>query len=309
MRLLYDIRAEVWIADQQQKTTVPSEIVVRPKGTFSRAYNPDVLSVETYEPDALHPEMHVLQLSREGLYDMLPETLHHPAAPPLRAGRDEAQAMLEQSKRLRQEENEARTFWLPFEQESFRQRVRIEAQEAQALTHAYGSIWDELHSYLWGDLATQLSPRQRACLLAIWTNAYRIVGDWAQTEFYFEEFLQVPVQIQYGNFTESAPQAKTRPESAGLGLGRLGQDWVISTDNLVDDGGTVRLTVGPLNDAQLGDFLPNGIGLRYISLLADYLLPADADWQLALQPEPVDNSFILSSKATTGRLGLTTTLT
>lgn len=308
MKFLYDIRAEVWIADINQKFTVPTEVQIRPKGTFSRAYSQDVLNAETYAADSLNPLTHVLHLSREGLYDMLPETLHHPPAPPLRAGRDEARAMLEQSKRLRHEENEARTFWLPFEQESFRQRVQIEAQEAQSLTRAYGAIWDELQGYLWGELPISLSVRQRSCLLAVWTNAYRIVGDWEQTIFYLEEFLQVPVQIRYGNFidTEQAQSADAQP--VALGGGRLGQDWVLSSGNLVDDGGTVRLTVGPLSNDQLTDYLPNGIGLKYIKLLADYLLPADADWQLEVQPDERDGAFSLSEMGTAGRLGLTTLL-
>lgn len=306
MRLLYDIRAEVWIADHQQKSTVPTEIVVRPKGTFSRAYSADVLTVDSYEADALHPLTHVMHLSREGLYDTLPETLHHPPAPPLRPGRDEARAMLDQSKRLRHEENEARTFWLPFEQESFRQRVRIETQEAQSLTRTYGAIWDELHSYLWGDLG--LSARQRACLLSIWTNAYRIVGDWDQTAQYLEEFLQVPVQLQYGTFTDIDDFLSTEAEPLPLGLSRLGQDWILGGNDLTDDGGTVRVTLGPLSNDELTDYLPNGVGLRYIKLLADYLLPADADWQLDVRPDDSEGMFSLTDGRTTGRLGMTTML-
>ncbi|GAB3982581.1 type VI secretion system baseplate subunit TssG [Spirosoma terrae] len=308
MKLLYDIRAEVWIADRKQNIVMPDDIVVRPQGTFSRAYSSDILKVETYESDTHHPPTHVLHVSREGLYDSLPEVIHHPPSPPLRAGRDEARAMLEQSKRLRREETEARTFWLPFEQELFRQRVRIEEQEALALTRAYGAIWDELHGYLWGDLGIPLSPRQRACLLSIWTNAYRIVGDWEQTAFYLEEFLQTPVQIRYGAFNDITTTVSANASPAPLGAGRLGQDWVLSVDTLIDDGGTVRIAVGPLSNDQLNDYLPGGIGLTYIGMLADYLLPADADWQLEVQPDENDNIFCLSNDDTSGRLGLTTTL-
>lgn len=309
MRFLYDIRAEVWIADHYRTATVPTEVVVRPKGTFSRSYSADILKAETYEADTQHPLTHVLHVSREGLYDTLPETLHHPPAPPLQAGRDEARAMLEQSKRLRHEENEARTFWLPFEQEVFRQRVRIEEHEAQALTRSYGPIWNELHDYLWGELPVTLSARQRACLLAIWTNAYRIVGDWKQTAFYLEEFLQVPVQIQYGAFTSTDHRSSAAiAQSVTLGAGRLGQDWVIDAGNLLDDGGTVRVSIEPATNDQLADYLPDGIGLAYISLLADYLLPADADWQLEVRTDKVEGYFQLSEAETAGRLGLTTRL-
>jgi hypothetical protein len=310
MKFLYDIRAEVWIANVYEQAAESVDVLVRPKGTFSRSYSADVLKADTFAADAQQPLTHVLEVSREGLYDMLPETLHHPPAPPLQPGRDEARAMLEQSRRLRHEETEARTFWMPYDQESFRQRVRIEAQEAQALTRSYGAIWDELQKYLWGELPIPLSVRQRACLLAVWTNAHRIVGDWEQTTFYIEEFLQVPVQIRYGTFTDvekhQSQSADAQPPS--LGAGQLGQDWVLSDDNLVDDGGTVRLSVGPLPNEQLADFLPNGIGLKYIRLLADYLLPADADWQLEVQPDEHDGLFSLSDAGTAGRLGMTTRL-
>lgn len=311
MRFLYDIRAEVWMAQQQQQPSeTPAEVVVRAKGTFSRAYNPDVLRVETHEADALHPLTYLLSLSREGLYDTLPETLHHPPSAPLRAGRDEARAMLEQSKRLRQEETEGRLFWLPFEQETFRQRVRIEAQEAQALTQTYGPVWDELHRYLWGALPVKLSARQRACLLTIWINAHQTVGNWEQTAMYIARFLEVPVQIRYGaraGKTVGYDAAVSMPTPT-LGNSRLGQDWVLSSDDLPDDGGLVRLQIGPLSPLQLHDYLPGGLGLKYIRLLADYLLPADADWQLVILPDPVSDGFRLSADGTTGRLGMTTTL-
>ncbi len=94
------------------------------------------------------------------------------------------------------------------------------------------------------------------------------------------------------------------------GEGRLGLDYVLPQSGATtDDGGMVRLTFGPLAAEQLKDFLPDGTALRHVRMLAGYLLPADADWQIDVLPDAGNTGFQLTEVGTSGRLGLTTTLT
>src|SRR5690606_36279594 len=57
-------------------------------------------------------ERHVLYTSREGLYDMLPQSLFHQSAPPKNANGNE---VLDYFKQHKVEEKNARLFFLPFE--------------------------------------------------------------------------------------------------------------------------------------------------------------------------------------------------
>ncbi len=303
--LSFDVRAEVWLARQNQAW------LVRLRSLFSRPFSPDVLNVGTIEPSvteqadghATGPTEVTLQvdISREGLYDMLPEGVLHPP----RDRRDGAQALVDESRRLRQEERDNRLFWQPFEQESWRQRVHIEAQENQSLTQTTGPIWTQLYEYLLGEAADGLTDTQRACLLAIWTNAHQTVGNWPRTAAYFSRFLGVPVSLQHHAW-QPANAAPANWQLARLGQTRLGFDWVLPPPDLPDDAGQVDIYIGPLTDTQLTAYLPGGIARKHVAMLAGYLLPADADWQLHVLPET--DGFCLSDDPTTGRLGLTTAL-
>ncbi|MBO0936697.1 hypothetical protein J2I47_09090 [Fibrella sp. HMF5335] len=307
--LATDIRAEVWLALQLARPDHPN-VVVRPQGTFTRSFSPDVLSVEDVDALPGEADRRYVDLSREGFYDMLPEALFHP--PRAASGRTETPAAL--SKRLRQEEQQGRQFWLPAEQEVMRQRVRIEQQEAQTLTKATGPIWQEVFDWLLSVRGFTFTDRQQVCLLAIWINAHRVVGNWPETAAYFTRFLQVPVHITHG--PRRAPLRPVRfsdrtdtSPTPRLGAMRMGIDWILPpSHDPADDGGVVQLAIGPLPPAQLADYLPNGIGWRYISLLAGYLLPADADYLVVPLPDAKGAFFSLANSPTAGRLGMTTAL-
>ncbi|AQG80530.1 type VI secretion system baseplate subunit TssG [Spirosoma montaniterrae] len=303
--LLFDVRAEVWLARQKRIW------LVRLRSLFSRPFSPDVLDSSAAVPgpgletdaraDELTAPVLQVDVSREGLYDMLPEGILHPP----RQRRDGAQALVDESRRLRQEERDSRLFWQPFEQESWRQRVQIEAQENESLTQITGPVWTELYNYLLGEAAEGLPDLQRACLLAIWTNAHQTVGNWPRTAVYFSRFLGVPVTLQHRN-QRPAESTSTNWQPARLGNTRLGFDWVLPPPSLPDDGGQIDIRIGPLSARQLPAYLPGGIARKHVAMLAGYLFPADADWHLHVLPE--SNGFCLSDDPTAGRLGLTTAL-
>ncbi len=303
--LATDIRAEVWLAQQQHPN-----VVVRHQGTFARSYSPDVVTMADVEGQPGHADTRYVDLSREGFYDMLPEALFHPHKPD--NGRPEKPTAL--SKRLRDEEQRGRQFWLPAEQEVMRQRVRIEQQEHQTLAKATGPIWQEVFDWLLSVRGYTFTDRQQVCLLAIWINAHRVVGNWTETAAYFSRFLQVPVHLTHGPIRPVLrPVRSSSKNEKGhvprLGAIRAGVNWILPPSQAPsDDGGVVQIAIGPLAAHQLTDYLPNGIGWQYVSLLAGYLLPADADYQVVPLPEANGAIFSLSSSATSGRLGMTTAL-
>jgi hypothetical protein len=73
-----DFRAEVLVAfwlENGEKSL--DNITIRPNGTFQRPYRKDVLEIEQSEKE--QPDGVTLHISREGLYDMLPEGVFHQA--------------------------------------------------------------------------------------------------------------------------------------------------------------------------------------------------------------------------------------
>jgi hypothetical protein len=122
--LLYDIKAEVIIADLIENKVNPADIVFIPDGSFKRNYTHDILFAEVRK---LNNSQQVVNIhtSRDGLYDSLPEGLFHEQTHErITSGKD----MAEDSKKLKLEEKEARNFFLPFENEIFFQRVILELE-------------------------------------------------------------------------------------------------------------------------------------------------------------------------------------
>jgi len=116
-----DIRAEVIMADLADRGMDADKMLVACKGLFRRNYEKDVANVHFDQVvDYL-----VFQLSRDGLYDLLPEGLFHEMCIYNSLGSEERR---NQFARQKQEEANARKFFLPYENEFIHQRVRIEQE-------------------------------------------------------------------------------------------------------------------------------------------------------------------------------------
>ncbi|MBW6459067.1 MAG: hypothetical protein K0B08_00705 [Bacteroidales bacterium] len=116
-----DIKAEVIMADLADRGMDADKMLVACKGLFRRNYEKDVANVQFDQViDYL-----VFQLSRDGLYDLLPEGLFHEMCIFSSLGSEERR---KQFARQKQEEANARKFFLPYENEFLQQRVRIEQE-------------------------------------------------------------------------------------------------------------------------------------------------------------------------------------
>ena len=284
-----------------------NELVISPVRTSVYNFERDVREIKD-RPNDRHDTLWQFEIPRDGFYDTLPERLFQRAN---RRTKDEDQwAEIRQEEE--KQEQESRHFFLPFDNEFNHQRAAIARFETRTLAGDDEGLVSEFLKLVSPEAdAFALTKAQKLTLFLLIIQAHQLVGDWEQTAHYFSSFLQAPAQIHYGRQVASVSQAAgsvSNWQPNRLGDGRLGLDWVLPQPAMLDDGGLIRLTLGPLTDSQLHDFLPGGIGLRQVRLLAGYLFPADADWRMNIVTDAVNDSFRLSASGTAGRLGLTTTL-
>ncbi len=275
-------------------------VLISPQGTFRRSYHADVLAVT---PPVGQTETIRIDVAREGLYDMLPEGLFH-ESPPGGAGID-TEAAVRDVEQNQQEEREARRFFLPLEQEFYRQKIALEHQEHAFFQSARpGSRAGALLRKLWG-IPAELPAAQQQRFLFLVSHLHRLAGQLPAVERCFAFLLSVPVQIsqQY----PPAPASFEQPP-VPLGEATLGHDAVLG-DTLDDPWPYWQLTVGPVAGEQLRSLLEGGATNRFIGWLAGYLLPAGVDYQLNIEVEPDDQAFCLEDDTSFGgRLGHTTYL-
>ena len=134
----YDIRAEV-VANEllESNAVVQDEITISNHGQFSRAYRSDVLGASIHDDNYDKQEYLNLKLSRDSMYDALPEGFVHSLSEN-NADKSVGQ-MIKEHKHQKKQEAEARNFFTPFENEIFHYRTKIESVERDFLYKLNGS--------------------------------------------------------------------------------------------------------------------------------------------------------------------------
>lgn len=273
-QLPFDIRAEVVAADMILRGFSQEDIIVVPQSLFKRRFEKDILEVAVKE--TRHgKEYCAIAVSREGIYDALPQALVHSARRSKGQGMKSKEEMLDEIKIRKREEKFARQFFLPFENEFSYQRVVLE-QEEQNILRAYQSQsrYTELLNQFW-KLPEALSLEQKAKLIYILPILNKIVGDLYLMELCYRLILDLPVKLEvgFGNWFSTGHRFVLNDESAVLGIS--------TACGAKSNHGrpTIVLNLGPIPSAQVPQYVEGNKKHAEILSLNDFLLPLDVDYK------------------------------
>jgi hypothetical protein len=285
-------------------------VLVCPQGSFSRSYREDIGAVM---PPVGSSEALRIDVAREGLYDMLPEGVFHDTRP--RGADIDTAAAVQEVEQNRREEREARRFFLPLEQEFYRQKVAIEHRE-----HAFhqparpGGEAGVLLRQLW-QIPPDLPAAQRQGFLYLAPHLHRLAGRLLDVQHCLSLLLPVPVRLTtaYATSPVAVEGNATALGATTVGEATLGHNAVLGAtalgDNIDDPWPYWQLTLGPVPGKLLLHFLEGGALLRFIGWLAGYLLPAGVDYRTDIEVAVEDQAFCLEENTSfMGRLGHTTYL-
>jgi hypothetical protein len=284
-RLHYDVRAEVVVGELLDNRVRSEEIAVQMQNVFVRSFNKDILNAQLDDSQPYHPFIS-LTLSRDGLYDRLPEGIFHQFTPQQqqRSVRD----MVINYKRQQKEQQEARKFFRPLENEFFLQRVFLEQKEKHLLFDAFGKDADELFLEFWG-IRPDLPSAGLKKLVKLLPYIYRIAGNLPLVKLYLQAILEEPVQITQENIGTAVETGSQVP----LGESRLGVDMM--TGNMFyTDMPLVKIKVGPLQQHRVYDFLPWQPYGKLLETCIGFLLPADVEVETLLEPHPEEKKVVVA---------------
>lgn len=240
-----------------------------------------------------HPEFLNIPVFRDGLYDYLPEGLFH--QPTVEDEDEFGKEIDEQAKR----KQAARRFFRPIEQEFYLQGVLLELEERKYLVNEENLSRDDQGEVLrgiWGlpadrlvrvprpngagwtvTRAPLLDVRQLNNILHLLPIAHRLVNNRALVEQVLALMLGVPVQLRTIPplllLIELEPGDRAAPnELAQIELGNFSLEGVYQ-----DTMPAVEIRLGPLSEAELTDFLPEGRSRAVLDLLLGYFLPAETE--------------------------------
>jgi len=161
-----NLRAEVIVAEVEAASENKIDFLINNKSAFSRSYRRDVINVEVLE----ELDLLALNLSRNSIYDSLPEGLFHSS----KAAKKMSYAA--KRKKYKEEESDARAFFSPIENEFFIQRLNIEKNERTLLENFY-SLKDDFLIDFW-KINKAIPKAYILKLIKILPFSFKIAGDY-----------------------------------------------------------------------------------------------------------------------------------
>uniref|UniRef100_UPI0039A704AA type VI secretion system baseplate subunit TssG n=1 Tax=Ornithobacterium rhinotracheale TaxID=28251 RepID=UPI0039A704AA len=284
-----DIKAESVVVDMLRNGVISNQqYIVNHQGQFSRAYRYDILeaNIIDYHYDSL--QMVSIDLSRDSLYDMLPQSYTH--APHEHVFDKGAEAMIDEYKKQKQEQKSARSFFSPFENEFFRFRVDTEMFE-QELFHEIAHRLDSRLFYNFWKLSDELPSELVSKFIRFLPYTHRVVGDINLATSILSIILDETVEIEEHEFA----LYEDKEESVSLGNFTLGVDSIIGS-LYQDYSKHLRLNIGPLKNTDFRNYLQGQALESFVSLFCQYFYPLEVEVQIKIKLAEHQKEFNLSNE-------------
>lgn len=256
-KLCENLKAEIILSEVFKKTELTfDDIAIKNKSSFSRPYRKDILKIR-------ENENHIgIELSRNGLYDHLPQGVfhnHHTNTKKLSYS-----ALRKQQK---EEENNARQFFSPLENEFFYQKLNIEIKEQNLLDNFINLNEDFLIDFWKLDVNT--SKRYIHRFLRLLPYCSDITGNIELTATALEMIIEEKVTIEKTFIEKTANE--NNPKSNNI----LGVDFSLSNSGNQYLFPALKITIGPSRKKDINYYIENENLLNFIAIFCDYLIPID----------------------------------
>lgn len=273
-----DIKAEVILAEMMEAVdrSAYDAMALQPDGGFNHAVSRDIRRVYHHENEhGLSKD--IVVLSRPGLFDSLPEGLFYDISVDGSVF-DDVQKTLDQVKRQREIEADARKFFSPFDQILHQYRLYLETEERKILTGFPVGARHTLFDVIWSNFDGQMNNYQKSLLFTLMPITHQIVG---HTDLTAKAMSAV---LGYGVVIETRHEPSTIVVEEGLVLGdfHLGMDFILG-DHADELATTYDIEIGPIPSERSVDFVACGSGASSVEVLLSHFLPFDAETRVAYQ--------------------------
>jgi len=271
----FDIRAEV-VANEliAGNNLLEDEIMISNQGQFSRAHRSDILGATIQDDNYDKQEFLNILLSRDSIYDTLPEGLVHSLSEN-NADKSVGQ-MIREHKHQKRQEAEARNFFAPFENEIFHFRTKIESVERDFLYKLNGSKPLEFFYDFWG--LPHIYPAVLVSkFIQILPYAYKIVGDIDLACRCLSSIIEEKVSFT----TTTSKEHSDEGEQNILGENRLGVDLIVGKDYM-DYSLNVTIEIGPIANKPFYHYINNGEIKIFIDCFCEHFFPMEVEIKTVL---------------------------
>lgn len=286
------LKAEIFVTEILNNSNLKaSNINIHNVSSFSRSFRRDLINTSIDKNDKNNPKLK-LTLSRNGMYDFLPQGLFHSKQ------NNNNLSFKDIRQKNKNEERNTRTFFSPLENEFFFQKVNIEQNERH-LIEKFEGIENDFLIDLWG-LDRTLPLKYNLKLLKILPYAHQISGNIESMETCLSYILKEEVHIKQHYHTIKNNDEKKETQ-------RLDIDFILNTNNSQIYYPCYKIEIGPLSTKRANSYRKNSDKMKFISTFCNYFVPIDIDWTVKIIHDKTNQNLKLSDN-TPMRLGLTTTI-
>lgn len=238
------------------------------KGSFKKSYSNDIEKITT---DKYNDEFYFdVVINRDGIYDKLPEGLFHQT----RGSRyvQTVKDAVDEHKKYKEEESQARKFFAPLEQMIFRYRIYTELAERAALSNIQNGKLNSGFYQFW-NIATDLPETEVGRLLQMMPYGYLIKGDVEATATALSYILNKQVAIKRSERKDSF----TLSEPVCMPKCRLGMDTVLGTscNELMP---VWTFTIMEISANELAAYVENEPFGRLLQRFSEIFIPLEVDF-------------------------------
>ena len=290
LRVYSNIKAEVLITEMQSNLDLADDdFLIANQSTFSRAYRRDIIDTNS----TAHKNKLTVNLSRNGLYDILPEGLFH-----TQELSKDTSSYVARRKIVKEEEQAARSLFAPLENEFFHQKLNVERNE-KTLLDDFSNLNDDFLIDFW-KIDKNISEDYILKLIRLLPHSHKIVGDFELTRLCLERVLNEKVTFLRKNV--ALPNEISKHD---LGT-QLGVDTVLESDTNEVMLPALEVTIGPVSVNNIQKFLNETEVLNFIEAFYAYFIPMEMEVITKLIVNK-DSEFLLGDANST-ILGISTQL-
>ena len=275
----HDVKAEVILGDLLKSGDLDfDQFIIQKDGQFTRAYRFDILNAEVVDFDYDSKQFLKLILSRDSIYDMLPEGVTHQSKHDV-PGKG-VDTMIKEYNIRKKQQKAARNFFQPFENEFFRYGVETELFESEFLHELNGSKAPEMFYNFW-NISQDFPPLLVSKFIKLLPFAYKIVGDISLAAHILSILLEEEVKVTDREYQEYSDD----DQGILLGESRLGLDFI--TGNSYDDYSKhLDIKIGPLRNASFTEFIHEGNKKKFVDMFYEHFFPLEVEIKtIVLLPE------------------------
>ncbi|WP_445722673.1 hypothetical protein [Flavobacterium sp.] len=292
----FDLRVELLLESLLKNNVDDLNIVLKTKGLFYRKFSKDKMHLSN---DSIDKEILNIEISRDGFYDVLPESISHNFR-----NSNHSNDVVAEFKARRREEKDARHFFNPIENELFRFRHSIEKNESEFFSNlSANGIVDIIKTILVfkENIPDELVVKMFYAVLQQKDNANQNISSIVTT---LEQILEEKITYKTENIKLESLVDNVEKSN----------DFIMGINTTLESNEEIYLkkyifTIGPLkNSENLNLYFKNEVMDSFLNNFFNLFLPfhVQFDFELILNKE--DELFSMDDKQYKSRLGISTLL-